>query len=239
MYPPHYGPWSYRSRQDVLGHRLKKGVVRRALRYAAWYRALVALFLTATVAGSLLAAVPPLLFRRLIDQALPQKDPASIAWLAVAAVGVALAGAGIGLAARWFSSRVGEGLIFDLRGRLFDHVQRMPLAFFTRVQTGALLSRLNSDVIGAQQAVTGTLGNIVANTIGVTAILFVMLALEWRLTLLALGVLPLFLIPAKRFGRRLAGATREQMSLNAEMNTLMTERFNVAGALVAKLFGRP
>ncbi|HVL90140.1 MAG TPA: ABC transporter ATP-binding protein, partial [Actinomycetota bacterium] len=131
------------------------------------------------------------------------------------------------------------GLIFDLRVRLFDHVQRMPLAFFTRAQTGALISRLNNDVVGAQQAVTGTLGTIVQNTIAVVSILVVMLALEWRLTLLALIVLPAFLIPSKRLGRRLQVITREQMALNAQMNTVMTERFNVSGALVAKLFGRP
>jgi ATP-binding cassette subfamily B protein len=145
----------------------------------------------------------------------------------------------LSLASRWFSSRVGEGLINDLRSALFDHVQRMPLAFFTRSQTGALISRLNNDVIGAQQAVTGTLGNIVSNSISVGSILIVMLYLNWKLTLLALAVLPLFLIPSRTLGRRLVGITREQMGLNAEMNTLMTERFNVAGALVAKLFGRP
>jgi ATP-binding cassette subfamily B protein len=229
----------FRSRDDVRGRRLARGVIRRALGFAGPYRRWIAAFLAATVVGSFVAVVPPLLFRRLIDHALPERDRGAITTLAVTAVVVALGGALLSLLARWYSARVGEGLIFDLRVRLFDHVQRMPLAFFTRSQTGALISRLNNDVIGAQQAVTGTLGNITSNTISVVSILVVMLALEWRLTLLALGVLPLFLIPSKHMGRRLQGITREQMTLNADMNTVMTERFNVAGALVAKLFGRP
>lgn len=238
MFPQH--PWSLiRSRDELKGHRLGRGVIRRALGFATAYKRQVAAFLVATVAGSFLGIVPPLLFRRLIDHVLPARDHDELAGLAAAAVGVALGMATLSLAARWFSARVGEGLIFDLRVRLFDHVQRMPVAFFTRAQTGALISRLNNDVIGAQNAVTGTLGTIVQNAIGVVSILVVMLALEWRLTLLALAVLPAFLIPSKRLGRRLQAITREQMGLNATMNTLMTERFNVAGALTAKLFGRP
>jgi ATP-binding cassette subfamily B protein len=233
------GPFGVFRREDVRGKRLAPGVVRRAMQFAAPYRAWIVLFLVATVAGSFLAIIPPLLFRRLIDHTLPTHDRTGLARLAAAGVGVALGGAGLSLAARWHSSRVGEGLIYSLRSTLFDHVQRMPLAFFTRTQTGALISRLNNDVVGAQQAVTGTLGTIVSNLISVMSILVVMLALEWRLTLLSLGVLPLFLIPSKRVGRRLQGLTREQMQVNAQMNTLMTERFNVSGALVAKLFGRP
>ena len=229
----------FRSREELKGRRLAPGVIRRALGFARPYKTSIAYFLAATVAGSFLAIVPPLLFRRLLDHALPAKDRTQITVLAAAAVAVAFGIALLSLAGRWFSSRVGEGLIYDLRVALFDHVQRMPLAFFTRSQTGALISRLNNDVIGAQQAVTGTLGNIVSNSISVGSILIVMLALHWQLTLLALAVLPLFLIPSRYLGRALVDITREQMQLNAEMNTLMTERFNVAGALVAKLFGRP
>ena len=139
---------------------------------------------------------------------------------------------------RWCSARIGEGLIYDLRVALFDKVQRMPIAFFTRTQTGALISRLNNDVIGAQNAVTSTLGSVVSNVVVLVTTLIAMLCLEWRLTLLALVVLPLFIIPAKRVGRRLQAIAREQMDLNAAMNTQMTERFNVAGALLVKLFGR-
>ncbi len=239
----HWGPGPMRSREELKGRRIAPGTIRRALGFAKPYKAQVASFLVATIAGSFLAIVPPLLFRRLLNGltngTITRADPGEVNVLAGAAVVVALGIALLSLTSRWFSSRVGEGLIFDLRVKLFDHVQRMPLAFFTRSQTGALISRLNNDVIGAQQAVTGTLGTIVSNSISVVSILVTMLLLEWRLTLLALCVLPLFLLPSRFLSRRLVGITREQMNLNAEMNTTMTERFNVAGALVAKLFGRP
>jgi ATP-binding cassette subfamily B protein len=151
---------------------------------------------------------------------------------------VAFADAALSLLGRWWSSRIGEGLIFDLRVALFDHVQRMPIAFFTRTQTGALISRMNNDVIGAQRAVTDTMGSIVSNVIVLATTLAAMLVLEWRLTLMALLLLPVFVLPAKRVGRRMQSMTREQMDLNASMNTTMTERFNVSGALLVKLFGR-
>ncbi|MGH2786248.1 MAG: ABC transporter ATP-binding protein [Actinomycetota bacterium] len=239
MFPMHWGPGMTRSRDELKGRKLAPGVIRRAMGFAAPYKGPIGYFLAATIAGSFLGVVPALLFRRLIDHSLATGDRTELTVLALGAVGVAFGIALLSLSARWFSSRVGEGLIYDLRVKLFDHVQRMPLAFFTRSQTGALISRLNNDVIGAQQAVTGTLGNIVSNSISVGSILIVMLALHWKLTLLALAVLPLFLIPSRYLGRTLVGITREQMQLNAQMNTLMTERFNVAGALVAKLFGRP
>jgi ATP-binding cassette subfamily B protein len=237
-----------RSREELKGRRIAPGTIRRALGFAKPYKAQVVAFLIATVAGSFVAIVPPLLFRKLLDglssspghpATITAAHHGSLNAIALAAVAIAFGVAMLSLAARWFSSRIGEGLIYDLRVTLFDHVQRMPLAFFTRSQTGALISRLNNDVIGAQNAVTGTLGNIVSNTISVVSILVVMIALEWRLATLALFVLPLFLIPSRFLGRQLVGITREQMNVNAEMNTLMTERFNVAGALVAKLFGRP
>jgi ATP-binding cassette subfamily B protein len=159
--------------------------------------------------------------------------------LALAGVGVAVVSALAQLIARYLSSRVGEGLIFDLRSQLFDHVQRMPIAFFTRTQTGALISRLNNDVVGAQSAMTGTLGSVVTSLITVATTIGVMLFLNWELTLLALALLPAFLIPSKRVGKRLQRITREQMRLNADMNATMQERFNVSGAMVAKLFGQP
>ncbi|MEE2630555.1 MAG: ABC transporter ATP-binding protein, partial [Actinomycetota bacterium] len=140
---------------------------------------------------------------------------------------------------RWASATVGEGLIFDLRVALFDHVQRLPVSFFTRTRTGALVSRLNNDVIGAQRALTGTLGTVVANTITALTTLVTLFLLEWRITLLAMVLLPLFILPARRVGRTVAGITREGMNLNATMNATMTERFNVSGAWLVKLFGRP
>src|SRR5207237_7012590 len=159
--------------------------------------------------------------------------------LALLAVGLALGDAGLSVVQRWWSSRIGEGLIFDLRTALYDHVQRMPLAVFTRTHTGALISRMNNDVVGAQQALTGTLGTVVSNVMDVAFTLTAMAVLEWRLTLLALVVLPAFFIPSKWVGRRLQKITLESFQLNAGMNTTMTERFNVSGALLVKLFGRP
>ena len=156
-------------------------------------------------------------------------------FIVLAALGDAL----LSVAQRWWSARIGEGLIYELRSALFDRVQRQPIAFFTRTQTGALISRLNNDVIGAQNAVTGTLGTVVSNVITLTLTLVAMLALEWHLTVIALLVLPLFVLPAKRVGRRLQTITREQMNLNASMNTTMTERFNVSGAMLVKLYGDP
>jgi ATP-binding cassette subfamily B protein len=153
-------------------------------------------------------------------------------------VGAAFAQGFLSLIERWFSSRIGEGVIFDLRTRLFDHVQRMPVAFFTRTQTGALVSRLNNDVIGAQRALTGTLGSVFSYVVTLVSVVIAMAVLEWRLTLLALVMVPIFIVPAKRVGRRLQAMTRESMDLNASMNTTMTERFNVAGAMLVKLFGR-
>lgn len=221
------------------GARVSRGVLKRVWGFARKYRAQVAGFLATIVASSLLAAAPPLLFRALIDQAIPQRSYRLVNVLAGAAVGMALANAALALAQRWFSSRIGEGLIFDLRTALFDHVQRQPLAFFTHTQTGALISRLNNDVIGAQSALTGTLGSVTSNVIGLVATLSVMLTLNWRLTLIALALLPVFVVPAKRVGKRLQALTREGMQVNASMNTMMNERFNVAGALLVMLFGKP
>jgi ATP-binding cassette subfamily B protein len=224
--------------EGVAGKELDRSVVKRVWEFARPYRWMLAAFLGTIVAASVVQVLPPLLFKRLLDHAIRLGDMSSVNRLALAAVALALADAALGVAQRWWSARIGEGVIYDLRVALFDHVERMPIAFFTRTQTGALISRLNNDVIGAQQALTGTLGQVVSNAIGLTTTLVVMFALEWRLTLLSLLVLPAFIVPAKRVGRRLQKITREGMQLNASMNTTMTERFNVAGALLVKLFGR-
>ena len=181
---------------------------------------------------------PPLLFRAILDTAIPDSDKGLITVLASVLVLAALGDALLAIVQRWYSSRIGEGLIYDLRVALFDKVQQMPIAFFTRTQTGSLISRLNNDVVGAQTAVTTTLGSVVSNVVVLTTTLAAMIALEWRLTALSLVVLPLFILPAKRVGKKLQEISREQMGLNAEMNTQMTERFNVSGALLVKLFGR-
>jgi ATP-binding cassette subfamily B protein len=185
-----------------------------------------------------MALAPPLLFRAILDHSIPQRNKGQITVLAAFLVAAALGDAVLAILQRWYSSRIGEGLIYDLRVALFDKVQQMPIAFFTRTQTGSLISRLNNDVVGAQTAVTSTLGSVVSNVVVLLTTLAAMLTLEWRLTLLSLVVLPVFIIPAKRVGAKLQTIAREQMGLNAEMNTQMTERFNVSGALLVKLFGR-
>jgi ATP-binding cassette subfamily B protein len=229
----------FRRAEELRDHRVDRLVLRRVLGFVRPYRALLAGFVLTVVGGAIATAIPPLLFRSLLDDAVPDRDRTLVAVLALAAVGLAFANALLSLVQRWFSARIGEGLICDLRVTLFDHVQHMPIAFFTRVQTGALQSRLNNDVIGAQQAVTSTLGTVVSNVISLTVTLVIMFALEWRLTILTLLILPAFLWPARRLGPKVQAITRRGMQLDAEMNNLVAERFNVAGALVAKLFGRP
>jgi len=224
--------------------RFDRKILVRVLRFARPYRTMLIGFVGVLALQALIGVVPPLLFRQIIDTAIPEAQSSSdnlgpLHWLGVLAVAAAIASAALALAERWLSSHIGEGVIYDLRVAVFDHVQEMPLAFFTRTQTGALTSRLNNDVIGAQRALTGTLGSIVSNVITLGTVLAAMLVLEWRLTLLALVALPLFIFPAKRVGRRLQAITRDQMNLNASMSAVMTERLNVAGALLVKLFGRP
>ena len=222
----------------VEGRRIAPGTVRRAAALARPYRAMLSGFLTAQLLGALAFLVPPILFGRIIDEAIPAGDRGLLNVLAAIIVAAAFCEAGLSFIERWWSARIGEGLIFDLRVGLYDHVQRMPVAFFTHVQTGSLISRMNNDVIGAQRAFTGTLSSVVSNTIVLATTLVAMLALEWRLTLLALALLPVFIAPTKRVGRRLQALTRQGMEHNATMNTVMTERLNVAGALLVKLFGR-
>ncbi len=222
----------------VKGKSFDRVLVRRVVRFAKPYQGMLIGFLVIIVLEAIEGLGPPLLVRAILDDAIPREDASLVTWLALGMVGIAFFDAALSMVERWWSSRIGEGVIFDLRVQLFDHTQRMPIAFFTRTQTGALISRMNNDVIGAQRALTGTLGSVVANMVTLTFTLGAMAFLEWRLTLLSLALLPLFIVPAKRVGTRLQAITREGMNLNAEMNTTMTERFNVAGALLVKLFGR-
>ena len=228
----------FRHDEAMRNRHMNRATMRRVLTFMRRYRALLIGYFIAVVLDSVIVAIPPLLLRSLIDKAIPEHNRSLVALLAGAALAIALADAGLSLFQRWYSARVGEGIIYDLRVALFDHVQAMPLAFFTRSQTGALQSRLNNDVIGAQQAVTTTLGNVVQNTVQLVVTLTIMLRLSWSLTLLTLLVLPLFIYPARRLGPVLQRLTRDSMQLDAEMNNLTVERFNVSGALVAKLFGR-
>jgi len=221
----------------VEGKTLDRAVVRRVGHFARPYRGQLIGFIAMIAAGAGLALIPPLLFRTIIDTTIPDGNTAGLVVLGAVVVVAAVATAGASMLERNWSARIGEGLIYDLRRTLFDHVQRMPLQFFTRSQTGAIVSRLNNDVIGAQRAITGTLGTVVSNVITLGFTLVAMIALDWRITIVAVVLLPLFLIPSKRVGRKLQGMTRDSMQLNAGMNAQMTERFGVSGAQLVKLFG--
>ncbi len=223
---------------ELRSRGLDRTVAKRAWGLARPYRKRLLGFVALIVLAAGVSALPPLLIREIIDGAIPAGDRQQLVWLFVGLVGVGLVVATVSMVERWLSSSIGEELILDLRTMLYRHVHTMPIAFFTRTQTGSLITRLNNDVIGAQRALTGTLGGIVDNLIGVTITLIVMFTLEWRVTLIAISLLPLFIIPARIVGRRLQALSREGMGLNAEMNTVMTERFHVAGALLVKLFGR-
>jgi ATP-binding cassette subfamily B protein len=222
----------------IEGTKVNRSSMRRVVVFARPYSSSIIGFLISILVAAAIALIPPLLFRTIVDTAIPAGDKRRIVVLTIILVVVAMGDAILSIVQRWYSSRIGEGLIYDLRVALFDKVQNMPIAFFTRTQTGALISRLNNDVVGAQTAVTGTLGSVVSNVVVLVTTLGAMLALEWRLTVLSLVVLPVFIIPARRVGVRLQDISREQMGLNASMNTQMTERFNVSGAMLVKLFGR-
>jgi ATP-binding cassette subfamily B protein len=223
---------------EVAQHRLTKGVLPRILRFAKPYRVLITVFVVLVVISSALAVTPPLLFKQIIDEGVLKGDRRLLIILAVTVAALAVAQGILGMVQRWCSSTIGEGLIFDLRTKVFDHVVQMPVAFFTRTQTGKLVSRLNSDVIGAQQAFTSTLSTVLSNVISLVLVLAAMIVLSWQLTLAALIMLPIFLVPAKIVGRKLADLTRRQMQLNGDMSASMTERFSVSGALLVTLFGR-
>ncbi len=222
---------------SVADATLPPGTARRVLSYAAPFRRIIAAFLALVVLDSILVVSVPLLLARLIDHGVIPKDRSLVVTLALIVAGIAVLDLLVSVWSRWYSARIGEGLIYHLRTEVFAHVLRQPIAFFTRAQTGALVSRVNNDVIGAQQAFTSVLSSVVSNAVSLTLILIAMFALSWQLTLAALILVPVFLLPARWMGRRLAGLTHEQMSLNAELGTRMTERFNVGGALLVKLFG--
>jgi ATP-binding cassette subfamily B protein len=235
---------SFQRDASVLDQKLAPGTVRRIGRFAAPYKRDLTLFLILIVVDALVAVANPLIFKKVIDDGIGKNPPATgstnvVLAMALLLVGLALFDAILGLIQRWYSARIGEGLIYDMRAKVYAHVQRQPIAFFTRTQTGALISRLNNDVLGAQQAFTGTLSNVVSNAIGVVTTLAAMFILSWQITLLSLVLLPVFIIPARLLGTRLQALTREGYGLNAQMNNTMTERFNVSGALLVKLFGRP
>jgi ATP-binding cassette subfamily B protein len=231
---------SFRRDPSVVARELPKGTVRRILGIARPYRRDLTWFVLLVVGSSVIGVLTPLLAGQIVNRiASLQGTTGDIVRIALVIAGLAVLDAGISLATRWFSARIGEGVIYDLRSRVFEHVQRMPVAFFTRTQTGALVSRLNNDVIGAQQAFTSTLSGVLSNAIGLVLTAGVMFSLSWQITALSLVLVPVFVLPARRIGRRLQEITRESYGLNASMNATMTERFNVAGALLVKLFGRP
>jgi ATP-binding cassette, subfamily B, bacterial len=229
---------SFRRDSSVTEKRLPPGTVRRIARFAAPYKRQLLWFLLLIVVDAVVGVANPWIVKIIISDGIQKHRGGYVVALAGLMAGLALVAAAVNLANRWFSARIGEGLIYDMRSAVFAHIQRMPIAFFTRTQTGALISRINNDVLGAQQAFTGTLSNVVSNFISVTLVLIAMLFLSWQITLLALAMVPLFIIPARLMGKRIQKITRESYALNAEMSTQMTERFNVAGALLVKLFGR-
>ena len=237
------GAWSsmrsLRRDRSVLQHRVQKGTARRMMTFAVPYRKILALFLPVVVLGAVIGAINPLILRALIDNGIQKHNADLVIGLAVLAGVLALVDAGLSLTERRISAVIGEGLIFDMRSKVFRHIQSMPLAFFTRTQTGALISRLNNDVLGAQQAFTDLLSNAVGNLVTVLIVLGAMFYLSWQITLASLILLPIFLIPARMIGRHLGSLTHEGYNLNSEMNMVMQERFNVGGAMLVKLLGRP
>lgn len=225
--------------QSVKSQRLKEGTLRRIATYARPYKKYIAFFLLTVCVDALLIVSTPLLLRKLIDDGVIPKNGDLITQLALLVGLLAVLDAAVNIVGRWFSSRVGEGLIYDLRSQVFAHVQRQSIAFFTRTQTGALISRLNSDVIGAQQAFTSSLAGVVSNVISLVLVAGTMAYLSWQITAISLVLLPLFIYPTKWVGRRIQALTRESFDLNAKMSSTMTERFNVSGAILVSLYGDP
>lgn len=224
---------------SAKGQSLPPGITRRIISYARPHWRVILCFLLVTTVGAGIVVANPLLLKAIIDRGILTGNTALVVWLALAAAGLAVLESGLTLLGRWLSSRIGEGVIYQLRTQVFTHVQRMPVAFFTRTQTGSLISRLNTDVVGAQRAITSVLQSVVSNVVSATAVIVTMIALSWQVTLIALALIPLFVVPAKVIGRRLAHISRDAMDTNADMSSLMTERFNVGGAMLVKLYGRP
>ena len=238
------GMRSMRRNRDILEHRIRKGTLPRIIQFARPYKRMLIVFLIAVILGALASSVAPLLLRAIVDtivkgRGAPAHREGVIIGLSLLTAGLAIVDAVLSLFERRISAVIGEGLIYDLRAKVFGHIQEMPIAFFSRTQTGALISRLNNDVIGAQQAFTDLFSNVVGNVILVTIVLATMFYLSWQITLVSLVLLPVFLIPARQVGRKLGTLFQRGMELNAEMNMVMTERFNVSGAMLVKLFGRP
>jgi ATP-binding cassette, subfamily B, bacterial len=237
-----HSPWhtvrSFRSDRSVVEAKLPPGTWRRVGGFAKPYRTELTTFLALIIFDALIGVATPILAGQIVNTITRHGHTSVVVRLAVVVAALAVVDAALSFGQRWYSARIGEGLIYDMRTAVFSHVQRMPLAFFTRTQTGALVSRLNNDVLGAQQAFTSTLSGVVSNTVSLVVTAAVMFSLSWEITALSLLMLPVFVIPARRIGARLQTITRESYSLNASMNATMTERFNVAGALLVKLFGR-
>ena len=223
---------------SVKNQKLKPGTVKRIASYAKPYKIYITIFLITVVIEAFLIVTSPLLLRELIDKGVIPKDGALVTKLALAVAFIAIFDSLISIFGRWFSARIGEGLIYDLRSEVFEHVQKQSVAFFTRTQTGALISRINSDVIGAQQAFTATLSGVLSNSVSLVLVIGTMLVLSWQITIVSLLLLPLFLVPTKWVGKKLQSLTRQSFNLNAEMSSTMTERFNVSGAMLVSLYGR-
>ncbi len=224
---------------SVKEQKLKPGTVKRIFSFAQPYKRSITLFLITVVLDAVLVVATPLLLRRLIDDGVIPKNGQLVTQLALMVGALAVADALMSMIGRWYSSQIGEGLIYDLRTLVFAHVQKQSIAFFTRTQTGALISRINSDVIGAQQAFTASLSGVVSNVVSLVLVGATMLILSWQITVVALILLPMFLIPTKWVGRKLQSLTRESFNLNAQMSSTMTERFNVSGAMLVTLYGQP
>jgi ATP-binding cassette subfamily B protein len=230
---------SFRRDDSITSYKLSPGIVRRIARFARPYRGKLLVFLGLIIVDALLGAANPLLYRAIIDDGILPRNSGFIVQVGVILVVLALADAGLSLWQRWISARVGEGLIFEMRTKVFAHFQEMPISFFTRTQTGALVSRLNNDVTDAQQAFTDTFSSVIGNVIGVVITLAAMVFLSWQITLVGLALLPIIILPARFVGRRIQAITLESYNLNSSMTSMMAERFNVAGALLVKLFGQP
>ena len=233
------GMRSMRQDRGVLQHKVKKGTARRMLTYAVPYKKILAIFVPVVILDAVIAAINPLILRSLIDNGISKSNESLVIGLAILVGVLALVDAGLALSERRISAYIGEYLIYDMRSKVFRHIQRMPLAFFSRTQTGALVSRLNNDVIGAQQAFTDLLSNVVGNLVTVVIVVAAMFFLSWQITLAALILVPIFLVPARFVGQRIGSLTREGYNLNSEMNMVMQERFQVGGAMLVKLMGRP